>query len=256
MTPALELGWESCGLPVSKASWLSVERWKLPENPLERWLELHRAHNPSVPVPHGIHYQPENSCNLKSINMAESEPAAGREAESDIDSAYEVGSNRSSTNTLHSYLLRDIEENHAQKSGEYLFPNDDKEQERLYLQHHLLGMAVGKLHTCQLDENHLNRVLDIGTGTGMWAIEFADEYPQAQVVGVDLSPIQPVWVPTNLSFYVNDAEDSWTFSYDFDFIYCRTMAGAIRDWPKLYQQSFGYGFKFSLNYFGHFCLLH
>jgi SAM-dependent methyltransferase len=37
------------------------------------------------------------------------------------------------------------------------------------------------------------RVLDAGTGTGMWAIDFADEYVDtgAQVVGNDLSPIQP-----------------------------------------------------------------
>ncbi len=51
------------------------------------------------------------------------------------------------------------------------------------------------------------RVLDIGTGTGIWAINFgkdililgsfmlnpdlADEHPNAEVCGVDLSSIQP-----------------------------------------------------------------
>jgi methylase of polypeptide subunit release factors len=40
----------------------------------------------------------------------------------------------------------------------------------------------------------LNRVLDVGTGTGKWAIEFADAYPGASVVGLDQSPIQPTWV--------------------------------------------------------------
>lgn len=34
-------------------------------------------------------------------------------------------------------------------------------------------------------------VLDLGTGTGIWAMEFATEYPAAAVVGSDLSPIQP-----------------------------------------------------------------
>lgn len=34
-------------------------------------------------------------------------------------------------------------------------------------------------------------MLDLGTGTGIWAIDFADEYPSANVIGTDLSPIQP-----------------------------------------------------------------
>ncbi len=36
-------------------------------------------------------------------------------------------------------------------------------------------------------------VLDIGTGTGIWAIEMADQYPDATVIGTDLSPVQPMW---------------------------------------------------------------
>jgi methylase of polypeptide subunit release factors len=30
------------------------------------------------------------------------------------------------------------------------------------------------------------RILDIGTGTGIWAIEMADRYPMAEVIGTDL----------------------------------------------------------------------
>jgi len=49
----------------------------------------------------------------------------------------------------------------------------------------------GKLHLAPLDAPH--RILDIGTGTGIWAIDVADEYPMAEVIGTDLSPIQPRW---------------------------------------------------------------
>lgn len=46
----------------------------------------------------------------------------------------------------------------------------------------------------------LHRVLDIGTGTGIWAIEFAEQHPEADILGTDLSPIQPEFVPQNCRF--------------------------------------------------------
>lgn len=39
--------------------------------------------------------------------------------------------------------------------------------------------------------------MDVGTGTGIWAIDMADRFPNAQVKGIDFSPIQPNWVPPN-----------------------------------------------------------
>ena len=37
------------------------------------------------------------------------------------------------------------------------------------------------------------RILDIGTGTGIWAIDVGDELPGAEIIGKDLSPTQPSW---------------------------------------------------------------
>lgn len=48
----------------------------------------------------------------------------------------------------------------------------------------------GKLFTAPIGDSP-QRVLDIGTGTGIWAIEFGDQFPSAQVIGNDLSPVQP-----------------------------------------------------------------
>ncbi|KAF4817341.1 putative methyltransferase tdiE [Colletotrichum siamense] len=66
----------------------------------------------------------------------------------------------------------------------------------------------------------------------------ADEHPETLITGVDLSPIQPVFVPPNVTFYVDDLEDEWTYSYKFDFIYGRMLTGSIADWPKFIRQSF------------------
>jgi trans-aconitate methyltransferase len=97
----------------------------------------------------------------------------------------------------------------------------------------------GRLHCAPLDKPP-KRVLDAGTGTGVWAIEFADEYPDAVVSGVDLSPIQPGFVPPNVQFFIDDLEDDWAFGAKFDFIFSRFMTGSIQDFPKFLKQSYEY----------------
>jgi len=49
--------------------------------------------------------------------------------------------------------------------------------------------------------------VDIGTGSGRWVVEVADEYPTARVIGFDLSPIQPSLVPSNAEFIVQDVNE-------------------------------------------------
>ena len=83
------------------------------------------------------------------------------------------------------------------------------------------------------------RVLDLGTGTGIWAIEMGDRYPNAEsIIGNDLSPIQPRWVPPNVSFEVDDVEADWTYSRKFDLIHSRFFYASIKNWPRLMQQAY------------------
>ena len=64
------------------------------------------------------------------------------------------------------------------------------EQDRLDLQHHVIKLLLnGELHLAPLENP--KRILDLGTGTGLWAIEMADKFPKAKVIGTDLSPVQP-----------------------------------------------------------------
>lgn len=81
-------------------------------------------------------------------------------------------------------------------------------------------------------------MLDIGTGTGIWAIEMADAHESAEILGIDLSPSMPSWVPPNVKFEITDVEDEWTYKTPFTYIHSRYMAGSIKDWPRLIGQAF------------------
>jgi len=81
-------------------------------------------------------------------------------------------------------------------------------------------------------------VLDVGTGTGIWAIDFADAHPAASVIGTDLSPIQPSFVPPNLQFEIDDCCDDWLYSPNsFDFIHVRGLYGCVADWDAFYKRA-------------------
>lgn len=58
------------------------------------------------------------------------------------------------------------------------------------LEHHIFLLLLdGELYLAPVIDPQ--RILDLGTGTGIWAIEVADRYPSASVIGTDLSPVQP-----------------------------------------------------------------
>jgi methylase of polypeptide subunit release factors len=59
------------------------------------------------------------------------------------------------------------------------------------LDHHIFGLVMGGLHLAPLVSPQ--KILDLGTGSGLWAMDAADEYPSAEVIGTDLSPVQPKW---------------------------------------------------------------
>ena len=60
------------------------------------------------------------------------------------------------------------------------------------------------------------------------------QHPEAKVIANDISPIQPNWVPQNLTFEVDDVEEEWMYAPEFfDYIHLRSLSGSIQNWPDL-----------------------
>ncbi|CCE31636.1 uncharacterized protein CPUR_05489 [Claviceps purpurea 20.1] len=130
---------------------------------------------------------------------------------------------------------------HSDKfAANYQIPNDDKQLASEELCHHYLTILFDdELFLAPLEKNNIHRVIDIGTGSGRWAIEFADRFPNASVIGTDVSPCQPQWVPPNLRFQIDDATLEWTWNDNhFDFIHMRFIFGGIQDWSALFKEAY------------------
>ena len=133
--------------------------------------------------------------------MATQAPDASIEADPDLydgsdsslgDDAASSRYTASLTSSIERYPMENGRRYHAYKDGSYVMPNDESELDRLDLTHNMIKITMGmKLHIAPIEKP--KKILDIGTGTGIWAIEMADEYPDAEIIGTDLSATQPTW---------------------------------------------------------------
>ncbi|KAL1995014.1 hypothetical protein VTN49DRAFT_1201 [Thermomyces lanuginosus] len=157
------------------------------------------------------------------------------------DSAYgdELSSYTASlTSSVIDYRHENGRRYHRFRDGSYLLPNDETENDRLDMLHELFLLLLNrKLYLAPI--KNPQRVIDLATGTGVWAIDFADQHPEAEVIGCDLSATQPTLVPPNVKFLVDDIESDWAYERNpFDFIHARFLAVSIRDYAKVIRQSY------------------
>ncbi|KAJ7227843.1 S-adenosyl-L-methionine-dependent methyltransferase [Mycena haematopus] len=62
----------------------------------------------------------------------------------------------------------------------------------------------GKLGLAPLDDVRPSKILEVGCGSGAWAIQAATLFPDAQVVAVDRAPVPDRTFPANLHFQIAD----------------------------------------------------
>ncbi|KAI0126032.1 sam dependent methyltransferase [Xylariales sp. AK1849] len=117
-------------------------------------------------------------------------------------------------------------------------PAKDDEETRIYLLHEAFRKTLdGRLLNAPVAEP-VGRVLDIGSGTGVWTAEFATEYPTAEVVGIDLS-LPTIPPPPNCHFLIQNAEQDWEIGgAKFDIIHTRLVPWHAKEVPALLRRCY------------------
>ncbi|KAF7548281.1 hypothetical protein G7046_g8731 [Stylonectria norvegica] len=148
------------------------------------------------------------------------------------------------------------------KRGKYLFPIDSEELNRLDIFHKVFLVARQNKPFHVPIMRQVPKIIDLGTGTSIWAINLAEEYVlsvgvllrrrivltgyryfrEGQIMVVDLNQIQPPLIPVGIVPQQYDIEEPtwdalWT---DCDFIHIRMLLGSIQTdlWPQVYRNVF------------------
>lgn len=127
------------------------------------------------------------------------------------------------------------------QQDEYALQRDIMASARLTTQHYVMQSRIGwLLHPdikAAVGSNVEVNVADVACGNGIWSIEFAAEYSQAQIIGFDISTdlFPPSWtLPNNIRFEKQDICDPIPEQYrnHFDIIHLSLIIGGIYNKDK------------------------
>ena len=128
----------------------------------------------------------------------------------------------------------------------YPLPKDMDEVNRLDFQHYLLRAGLRGNYAAPIGKP--TGILDVGCGSGRWAMEMAALFPDARVIGLDLVPppedANPLGEgldarPENYLFTVGNILEGLPYPDDsFEYVHQRLLFSAIpRDrWPEVIRE--------------------
>ncbi|KAF4984492.1 hypothetical protein FZEAL_340 [Fusarium zealandicum] len=190
------------------------------------------ARETATPAAAGNELQPPQHWTEQALSDDDNDSAIGDDAAS---------STASISSSILAYRTINGRTYHSDRGDhQYWGPNDDAQNETLDIQHHAFTLAQdGKLHFAPLSQNiEAYTVLDEAKLDATHS-DFGDMYPDTEVIGTDLSPIQPSWVPPNVQFQIDDFSQEWTFGENsLDYVHMRWLIGCVTDWTALFQEAY------------------
>ena len=129
----------------------------------------------------------------------------------------------------------------------YVLPHDDQEINRLDFQHYMLRYALHGNFAAPVRSPA--SMLDVGSGTGRWAMEMAVYFPDTNVVATDIvTPADEATAapgfglekrPENYTFVPGNVLNGLSFADgSFDFVHMRLLIFALPEaaWPKVIRE--------------------
>lgn len=128
----------------------------------------------------------------------------------------------------------------------YVLPHDDQEINRLDFQHYMLRYALRGNFAAPVASPA--SILDVGSGTGRWAMELATYFPDTNVVATDIvtppeethpSVVGQEKRPQNYTFVPGNVLNGLSFADgSFDFVHMRLLIFAIPEsaWPQVVNE--------------------
>ncbi|KAJ7286996.1 S-adenosyl-L-methionine-dependent methyltransferase [Mycena rebaudengoi] len=119
-------------------------------------------------------------------------------------------------------------------------PQEVAEKERLDAVHTALKGYLGqKLCFAPIYNTSPSKILELGCGSGAWAIDAATDFPSASVLAVDICPtLAEMALPENLEFQLLDISKDWPFEdATFDVVHIRLVLAHLPDGEKALERA-------------------